>query len=429
MIAAWMVYALAVSVPLAAATAVAAALLRRRGKPERWTWVAGIVASLTLPLALMAGFDTGAAPSGSALPDISGAVPLPGMVAVPESGWLTAAGPVLLVLWALATAVLAVRTVVALRRLRREARAWSPARVADASVLLTPDLGPAVYGVLDPRIVLPRRMAGLPEEQLRLIVRHEAEHIRAGDPWLLAGSLVLRTLLPWHLPVLWMTGGLRAALELDCDRRVTRAERDVARYGETVLAVAALGFQAAHPLPAFTESTRFIKKRIIAMSRPTRTLGGIALLAIAAAAVLAVAGACGMPLPTDSWSEEQPPEVQESSSAVEPTTTATETSAGPTFTPFTVAPSIVNREEVVAAMEKQYPPLLREAGIGGTVRVYFFINEEGTVEDTRIQESSGHEALDQAALNVAATYRFAPALNRDEPVPVWVVFPITFQVT
>jgi protein TonB len=107
---------------------------------------------------------------------------------------------------------------------------------------------------------------------------------------------------------------------------------------------------------------------------------------------------------------------------------ATDLSAAPTFTPFTVAPSILNRNDVVRAMEREYPPLLRDAGIGGTVTVYFFIDENGAVQDRRIHESSGHQALDDAALAVAEVYRFSAALNRDKKVPVWVQFPITFQV-
>ena len=103
-------------------------------------------------------------------------------------------------------------------------------------------------------------------------------------------------------------------------------------------------------------------------------------------------------------------------------------SAAPTFTPYTVAPSILNRDAVVKAMEREYPPLLRDAGIGGTVKVYFFIDETGKVIDHRIDQSSGHQALDEAALKVADVYRFSPALNRDKKVPVWVSFPITFQV-
>ena len=101
---------------------------------------------------------------------------------------------------------------------------------------------------------------------------------------------------------------------------------------------------------------------------------------------------------------------------------------GPSFTPFTSAPTIRNREMVLRAMREAYPPLLRDAGIGGTVKVFFFIDEAGSVQDVRIDESSGHPALDEAALAVADVYRFAPALNRQEPVPVWVSFPISFAV-
>jgi len=107
---------------------------------------------------------------------------------------------------------------------------------------------------------------------------------------------------------------------------------------------------------------------------------------------------------------------------------AEDVSAGPRFTPFTVAPAILNVDEVVRAMQREYPPLLRDAGIGGTVSVFFFIDENGTVRDRRLNESSGHQALDEAALRVADIYRFSPALNRDRKVPVWVSFPITFQV-
>ena len=99
----------------------------------------------------------------------------------------------------------------------------------------------------------------------------------------------------------------------------------------------------------------------------------------------------------------------------------------PSFTPFTVAPSIVNRSEVVQRMSDEYPPLLRDAGIGGRVGVHFDIDARGEVQDVRIEESTGHPALDAAALEVASVYRFSPALNREAPVPVWVQFTITFQ--
>lgn len=100
--------------------------------------------------------------------------------------------------------------------------------------------------------------------------------------------------------------------------------------------------------------------------------------------------------------------------------------AAPVFTPFTVRPDIKNRSEVSRAMEREYPPLLRDAGIGGTVTVWFFIDESGAVQNTIVNESSGHKALDDAALKVANVIEFTPALNRDKQVPVWISLPITF---
>lgn len=106
----------------------------------------------------------------------------------------------------------------------------------------------------------------------------------------------------------------------------------------------------------------------------------------------------------------------------------TDISARPTFTPFTVAPDILNRDEIVSAMVRAYPPVLRDAGIGGVIKVFFFIDENGTVRATRLDESSGYAALDDAALELASLYRFSPALNRDTRVPVWVSFPVEFRV-
>jgi len=103
-------------------------------------------------------------------------------------------------------------------------------------------------------------------------------------------------------------------------------------------------------------------------------------------------------------------------------------SAAPTFTPFTVGPTLLNRNQVANAMVESYPETLRQAGIGGIVRVYFFVNQEGEVQDFRIHDSSGFEELDLAALAVADVYRFSPAMNRDKVVPVWVSLPIEFQV-
>lgn len=122
--------------------------------------------------------------------------------------------------------------------------------------------------------------------------------------------------------------------------------------------------------------------------------------------------------------ENLPPPPTESTAAE----AAEDIRSAPMFTPYTVAPTLLNRNDVMATMVEAYPPLLRRSGIGGVVRVYFFINKEGVVEDYRIHQSSGFPELDEAALAVADVYRFSPAMNRDKEVPVWVSLPIEFQV-
>jgi TonB family protein len=101
----------------------------------------------------------------------------------------------------------------------------------------------------------------------------------------------------------------------------------------------------------------------------------------------------------------------------------------PTFTPYTVRPEIKNREEMARALEREYPPLLKDAGIGGTVEVWFHLDETGRVLNTLINESSGHLALDEAALVVARGLEFTPALKRDRRVPVWVSLPLRFRAS
>ncbi len=106
---------------------------------------------------------------------------------------------------------------------------------------------------------------------------------------------------------------------------------------------------------------------------------------------------------------------------------AVDISAAPNFTPYTVRTDLTNEREVQRALEREYPPILRDAGIGGTVNVHFFIDEEGMVQRTLVAQTSGHASLDEAALRVANVFRFTPALNLDKIVPVWIAIPITFQ--
>jgi protein TonB len=100
--------------------------------------------------------------------------------------------------------------------------------------------------------------------------------------------------------------------------------------------------------------------------------------------------------------------------------------AAPVFTPMTIRPELLNAPEVMRALTRAYPPLLRDAGVGGTTVMWFFIDETGTVVRTQLSKSSGFSALDEAADRVADVMKFSPAMNRDRRVQVWVEIPIVF---
>jgi TonB family protein len=435
-----MVFVLTVSALAAAAAALGDAGLRRLGLPSRWIWLASLAAGPVLLAASLAGLGAagtdGVAGALGEVPvvEIPGVVLGSGSPGADPAVWLVALEAALLALWIASAVGLAAALARAHQTLRRERRGWEPTRVLGRAVLVAAGRGPAVAGLRTGWIVLPAWALELPDDHLRLVLAHEEEHLRAR-------GLLLPT--AWNPVAWWQLRRLRAATEVDCDRRVLARHPDRRRYGASLLAVAGRASGASLALAAFSERTTSLERRILAMSRPnrrwTRTVGALLLVLAALVGVQA----CGVDGPTAPSAEVATPEVSPAGEAP-PQGSAVEVpeefevpqpqgrdpvTREPTFTPFTVAPSIRNRREVIEAMNAEYPPLLREAGVGGTVRVYFFIDAQGRVEHTRIDRSSGHEALDEAALQVAHVYQFSPALNRDEPVPVWVSFPITFRTT
>ena len=59
----------------------------------------------------------------------------------------------------------------------------------------------------------------------------------------------------------------------------------------------------------------------------------------------------------------------------------------------------------------RYPSSSRRAGHQGITIITFVVGTSGTVTSARITKSSGHAALDQAAISAVRTWRFTPARN------------------
>lgn len=98
----------------------------------------------------------------------------------------------------------------------------------------------------------------------------------------------------------------------------------------------------------------------------------------------------------------------------------------PQVTPVDVQPSLRNAEQAGRVLEVVHPRTLRAAGIDGVVVLWLHVDALGRVTDTRLKESSGFVAYDDAAGEVARAMTFTPARRGNEPVPAWITMNIRF---
>jgi beta-lactamase regulating signal transducer with metallopeptidase domain len=271
----WMVYVLVVSALLAAAALAAEGYAHIRRRPARWLWGMAIIASLALPTAIssisvQAPRLTGALDSAAP----QAAVPLRQLTssALAPSAWLSAAtgrmpaspdlDGLLTYGWIAASALLVAAILFNGAQLYRSKRRWATAVISGAEVYLSDEVGPAVVGLLRPRIVVPRWVLDAPEETQALIIAHERAHLDADDARLLAIAVLLIVCMPWNLPLWWQLRRLRFAIEVDCDARVLKAGGDLTRYGETLIMVGERHSANLAVVAAMSESRSFLEQRL-----------------------------------------------------------------------------------------------------------------------------------------------------------------------
>ncbi len=426
MIGEWMVYALLIGLLIGGGTH----LLEGGGVFSgwsRWLWAWAMTASLMVPVVVRI-FGTVSLPprrggaTGVEIGEIAAVWGSPGPLPVGLQGtssWFAAAETWLLGGWMLLSAGLLALAVVSLGRLGRAARGWPEAEIAGEPVRISRVTGPAVFGFLRQTIVVPEWVLTASDADRRMIIAHEREHLRAGDHRLVLAAMTLLLLLPWNLPLWWMMRRLRQAVETDCDARVLASGEDPRAYGAVLLRVGSGRSGALLVGTALTEPSTNLERRIEMIARKTRVSASGLVLSGGAAALLLVA-ACAVDQPR-SPTPTTPTEVDSETPAA-----ARLAAQEPSFTPYDVRPEVVGAENARAIVSGHYPPVLRDAGIGGTAVLWVLIDRTGSVTRTRLVQGSGRVELDEAAAAAMRQFRFTPALSQGEPVPVWIQLPIRF---
>jgi TonB-dependent SusC/RagA subfamily outer membrane receptor len=345
-ISAWIIYAIAVSVVLAAAGWCLEGGLSRLGLPTRWVWAGVLGLSILLPIWAFAGPGApapevpgsgvpteipmeGPLDADAAAPGLSDRGAWPGSLvtgALMEGGVRRLSGVIAhgaalvpsspridrwaVGLWAAGSVAVAVLMLASLRSLHRRKKQWPRSLVRNRTVRIAPALGPAVIGVGRPEIVLPRWARKLGEEELEMILAHEEEHIRARDPLLLTGALVAVSLVPWNPAVWWQLRRLRGAVEVDCDRRVLRHGARPRPYGELLLHLGGSGHLDILPTAALAGSPSLLERRLNAMKKRTlkRTIPPALAGAVLAVGLVVVACQTDVPTAADEEIEAAPSE-------------------------------------------------------------------------------------------------------------------------
>jgi TonB family protein len=92
-------------------------------------------------------------------------------------------------------------------------------------------------------------------------------------------------------------------------------------------------------------------------------------------------------------------------------------------------PRPTNIADLRRQLERNYPPLLRDARVTGTVQVRMRVMEDGSVDAGSIQvTSSSHEQFNDPTIRSVQRLRFRPAKVNGRPVKVWVELPIQWTV-
>ncbi len=76
-----------------------------------------------------------------------------------------------------------------------------------------------------------------------------------------------------------------------------------------------------------------------------------------------------------------------------------------------------------------YPSLSRRMSEQGRVLLRVLVNADGNPEKVEVRTSSGHERLDEAALEAVRTWKFVPAQQAGRAVAAWVQVPLVFSLS
>jgi len=303
----WMLYVIAITLMLSGAALAAERSARLRRARTRWIWAVTIVASLGIPV-LIASVSVQVpslltpqvARRVTALRELTTVHVVPLQWVHEHTRNIVAArseNRLLQRTWMAASATLLAALALNGAYVSWRKRRWKTGTIAGNSVYIAPEAGPAVVGLLRPRIVVPEWLLEASPSHQAMALAHEQAHLGGHDPQLLTVALCLVVLMPWNFPLWWQLHRLRYAIEVDCDAKVLETGLDTRLYGEMLIDVSERPIAYIGTVAAMAESRSFLEERIAIMVRDPAKWWSLATVAsgFLALALVAVASQIAPP--------------------------------------------------------------------------------------------------------------------------------------
>lgn len=188
---------------------------------------------------------------------------------VDDMGWLM---QIVAAIWAVGVAMLLLRWFLQWRAVR-SMLASAPQLAMDLPVpvhVTSGDLGPGVFGVFRPVLILPRAvLRELSPAQLQAVLAHEMCHVRRHDTLTAAIHKCVEVMFWFHPLVWWIGAHLLRERETACDETVIEEGYEQAVYAESLLNVCRLGVAAQFSAMAASTGGS-LKERLISIMSDQR---------------------------------------------------------------------------------------------------------------------------------------------------------------
>src|SRR5204863_98929 len=187
--------------------------------PRRVAWLTALVVGVAAPIAIPVWHGAShsspiaAPPASTLVPErltivpSRDLIPLRGIMAAEPARLVTAstarhwglvAESALPAIWLGVSGLLLLFGAMSYARLERESAAWPDVSIDGTRVVISPNCGPAVFGILRQRVVIPSWALSLDARARGLMLHHEREHLRARDPQCLLVAMLTVLLFPWN---------------------------------------------------------------------------------------------------------------------------------------------------------------------------------------------------------------------------------------